>query len=398
MNDYGACDQRTGACLKCLNNTAGPSCEKCAHWHYGDPLVLKNCKPCECDRCGSAQCDAKTGECTCHKNVQGYNCASCGENMWGFSDCAGCNDCKCDPIGSTSTQCNVRTGECSCKPGVGGKQCNQCLSDHWDFTDAGCQKCQCQTAGVQVTNTGGFSCNSTSGYCTCIEGVMGKLCDECKPRWVLVKHVGCKKCDTCVHTLLDDVEMLFVKADGIESGNKDSSLTFKAHNKLVKLENELSLIENSMNPSEYDSTPLLNLQREIKRIQDDLKDLKLFTQYDMTDKIANLTSLLDDANSFNKEINELRIKLDILDGIINDLDSADMSDLKNVTDEQLNLYENIVDQIIRKDFSLSLDKYRKSLDEFKAGTKSSIFFFNLNIFFNTLLFVSLSKLTKLFSV
>jgi len=163
--------------------------------------------------------------------------------------------------------------------------------------------------------------------------------------------------------------MLFVKADGIESGNKDSSLTFKAHNKLVKLENELSLIESSMSPSEYDSTPLLNLQREIKRIQDDLKDLKLFTQYDMTDKIANLTSLLDDANSFNKEINELRIKLDILDGIINDLDSADMSDLKNVTDEQLNLYENIVDQIIRKDFSLSLDKYKKSLDEFKAGRK-----------------------------
>ena len=198
---------------------------------------------------------------------------------------------------------------------------------------------------------------------------MGRLCDECKPRRVLVNHVGCKKCDTCVHTLLDDVEGLFIKADGIESGNKDSSLTFKAHNKLVKLESELSLIENSVKKDEYDATPLISLQREIKRIQDDLKDLKLFTQYNMNDKISNLTNLLDDANSFNKEINELRIKLDILDGIINDLDTADNSDMKNVTDEQLRIYENIVDQITKKDFGQALDNYRKSLDDFQAGKR-----------------------------
>ena len=163
------------------------------------------------------------------------------------------------------------------------------------------------------------------------------------------------------------MEVLFVKADGIESGNKDSSLTFKAHNKLVKLENELSLIEGSVSSADYDSTPLLSLQRDIKRIQNDLKDLKLFTQYNMNDKIANLTSLLGDAESFNKDINELRIKLDILDGIISDLDNSDMTDLRNVTDEQLNMYENIVDQIIRKDFSLTLENYKKSLDEFQKG-------------------------------
>ncbi len=71
MLDYGACDQRTGVCLKCLNNTAGANCEKCADWHYGDPIVSKNCKPCECSKCGSETCDALTGKCTCKRDVQG---------------------------------------------------------------------------------------------------------------------------------------------------------------------------------------------------------------------------------------------------------------------------------------------------------------------------------------
>ena len=367
MNDYGSCDQRTGVCLKCLNNTAGMNCERCADWHYGDPIGLKSCQACACDKCGSSTCDELSGECTCHTNIVGYNCGSCGEDMWGFNECSGCHACSCDPIGSTSSQCDSRTGECSCKPGVGGKRCDQCLSDHWSFSESGCQNCQCKTAGVQVTDTGGFKCNSTSGYCTCIEGVEGKLCDQCKPRWVLVKHVGCKKCDTCVHTLLDDVEVLFLKADGIESGNKDSALTFRAQSKLVKLESEYNFIKDAVSPSQYDSTPLLNLQRAIKAIQSDLKDLKLFTEYNMNDKIKNLTGLLNDAELFNKDLNDLRMKLDVLDGIIGDLDNEDINDLRNITEEQLNVYEGIVDQIAKKDFNATLDKYKSLLHEFESA-------------------------------
>lgn len=370
MRDYDSCDQRTGACLKCLNNTAGINCERCADWHYGDPIVLKNCQKCSCDQCGSESCDEKTGECTCKPNVVGYNCASCGEDMWGFNQCNGCHQCNCDPIGSISSQCDSRTGDCLCKPGVGGKQCNKCLDDHWNFSETGCQKCLCQRAGVQITNTGGFACNSTTGYCTCIEGVSGKLCDTCKPRWVLVNHVGCKKCDTCVNTLLDDVEELFVKADGIESGNRDSSLTFKAHNKLIKLENEFKLIDDAVDPSQYGNTPLLNLQRSIQSIQNDLLGLKLMTEYNINDKIKLLTKLLSDAELFNKDINDLRIKLDVLDQIIDELDKEELNDLKNITDDQLTIYENIVDQISSKDFQSTLDKYKELLDEFETANKT----------------------------
>ena len=65
MNDFDSCDQRTGECKKCLNNTAGPNCSQCAYWHYGDPIVRKDCRPCECSECGSESCDAITGDCKC---------------------------------------------------------------------------------------------------------------------------------------------------------------------------------------------------------------------------------------------------------------------------------------------------------------------------------------------
>lgn len=369
-NSFDSCDQRTGACLKCLNNTAGINCEKCADWHYGDPIDLKNCKTCECDHLGTEICDEKSGECKCKTNVIGYNCASCGENMWGFNQGMGCKECNCDPIGSVRQQCDTNNGKCQCKPGVGGDKCNRCLEDHWNFTESGCQKCKCEKSGVKVTNTGGFACNSTTGHCTCIEGVKGALCDRCDDRWVLVKHVGCKKCDTCVNTLLDDISELVIKADGIESGNKDSSLTFKAHNKLIKLENEFKIIKESTDSSQYDQTPLLNLQRSIITVQNDLLGLKLMTEYNINDKIKLLTKLFNEAELFNKDISDLRIKLDILDEIIDDLDREDVNNYKNITDEQLNIYENLVDQIVKKDFNTTLEKYKDLIRQFNEANQT----------------------------
>jgi hypothetical protein len=115
---------------------------------------------------------------------------------------------------------------------------------------------------------------------------------------------------------------------------------------------------------------LLNLQRAIKAIQNDLKDLKLFTEYNLNDKIKNLTGLLNDAELFNKDLNDLRMKLDVLDGIIGDLDNEDINDLRNVTEEQLTIYEGIVDQIARKDFNATLDKYKSLLQEFENANKT----------------------------
>lgn len=42
--EEGHCDPVTGQCLKCLGNTAGHHCEKCADGYYGDAVIEKNCR------------------------------------------------------------------------------------------------------------------------------------------------------------------------------------------------------------------------------------------------------------------------------------------------------------------------------------------------------------------
>ena len=368
MNDYGSCDQRTGACLKCLNNTTGLDCGQCKYWHFGDPITLKNCRACECDQCGSESCDIVTGECKCKNKVEGPTCASCGENKWGFNQCNGCYDCECDPTGSMSGQCDARTGQCNCKLGVTGKKCDKCQPDHWNFTETGCQNCLCERAGVIVTDTGGFTCNSSTGYCSCIKGVKGKKCDECDDRWALVKHEGCRKCDTCVDTLLDDTDELFMKADSIENGHRNSSLTYKAHSKLVTLEAEFKRLKSGIPVDSYSNTPLANLQRSINHINTQvLPELMLATSFPIGDKITTIKNLLSEAGLLANDINELRAKIEVLDATIMNLDKKDEAAIYNLTDQQLIKYEALVDDIVKKNFNAKVDAYKKVLDDFENG-------------------------------
>ncbi len=326
---------------------------------------------CDCNKVGTHECTSN-GECVCKQNVIGYNCATCKENMWGFNQGDGCKECNCNQIGSVSLQCDANTGQCKCKTGVTGQRCDQCEPDHWNYTSNGCQKCECQRDGVRITETGGYACDSKTGHCTCIEGVKGIRCDQCDDRWVLVKHVGCKKCDTCVNTLLDDVEELFLKTNEIENGNKNYSLTFKAHNKLTKLEEEFNTVKASVDPSQYEIMPLISLRRNIKNVQDDLTSLKQVAEYDVNDKIKTLTRLLNDAELFNKDVGSLNFKLSLLDQIIEEFEKEEYKVHTNISNEQVDYYESIVDQIVKRELSIAVEKHRELVEQFKKGKQSNL--------------------------
>ena len=138
-----------------------------------------------------------------------------------------------------------------------------------------------------------------------------------------MKHQGCKKCDTCIDTLLDDLDILFIKVDGIENGNKNSSLTFKAHNKLIKLENEFKVISDSVDSTTYGSTPLVLLQKQIDNYQKKiLPEFQNMLTYPLADKMKAIKALLTDAENFNAEINGLRNKFDALDTVLNQMDKS----------------------------------------------------------------------------
>ncbi len=186
-----------------------------------------------------------------------------------------------------------------------------------------------------------------------------------------MKHQGCKKCDTCIDTLLDDLDILFIKLDSIEDGNKNSSLTFKAHNKLVKLENEFKLISDSIDPSSYGITSLALFQKQIDNYQRNLlPELQNMLTYPLADKMKAIKTLLADAEEFNAEINSLRNKFDAFDTVLNQMDKSNLDSFRVVTDEELSVYEKLVDSIMKRNLNLTIDKYKNVMLDFEEANKT----------------------------
>ncbi|RMC15554.1 hypothetical protein DUI87_07750 [Hirundo rustica rustica] len=180
--EEGHCDPFTGQCLKCLGNTAGHHCEKCADGYYGDAVIDKNCRACDCAHTQN-NCNADSGQCICPPHTQGQKCELCEENYWGLSPKLGCKACNCSNTGSADLQCDVLTGQCQCKIEFGGRDCSRCALGYRDYPD--CVACDCDLSGTRAETCndteGVCGCEEESGVCTCKENVFGLQCSECKP-------------------------------------------------------------------------------------------------------------------------------------------------------------------------------------------------------------------------
>ncbi|KAM9296559.1 laminin subunit alpha-5 [Gastrophryne carolinensis] len=199
---FSECDPLFGTCSGCMYNTAGQHCELCAPGFYGDAIIAKNCTRCKCSACGTDTCDPTTGRCRCKPGVTGPYCDRCQEGYYGFSGCSGCQRCSCGS-GSTGSSCDAQTGQCSCLPGVTGPRCEHCAPGYWGFGASGCTKCHCK----------GGSCDPRTGECQCSDGLTGKQCDQCsRPYEIPVSHgpevMKCEPCDSCVVTLLEDLQRM----------------------------------------------------------------------------------------------------------------------------------------------------------------------------------------------
>ncbi|XP_063079180.1 laminin subunit alpha-4 [Engraulis encrasicolus] len=176
---FNECSNVTGQCLNCWGNTAGANCERCAPGFYGDAVSAKNCRECQCNKCGTASCDDRTGVCHCRPGVTGRLCDQCEEGHSGFSSCLGCRRCECAAAALKST-CHPLTHSCKCRPGAGGRYCERCLPGHWDYSNSGCKQCDC-----------------ASGHCDMHTG-------ECLPEPSQVSECNIE-CDECIWHLIGDV-------------------------------------------------------------------------------------------------------------------------------------------------------------------------------------------------
>ena len=365
--DPEACDSRTGKC-KCLYNTTGNSCERCLDWYFGDALELKNCQACDCNQVGASRCDNSTGVCECRPNVQGESCTQCKENFWGFDRGIGCDDCACNSAGSISVQCDQKNGQCTCKPGVDGVRCDQCKPGFWKFTEAGCEPCQCRKEGTVAIQSGGYACDAQTGACKCITGMEGQDCGQCKPRWALVENVGCKECNMCTHTLLDELEITENKTRKLDADFLSLDLLTKLIENLEKMDDNYTVYY-AQTKDGLDKLPFFKFRKIVEETRYDLFYLNSLVLTNFTEKFLILTELHSYIADLDKKVNVVRDSADRLDYLIEELSRELESNA--VSDERLAIYEGIVTRLVTGDymnkFNIEKSKALIEINSYKEG-------------------------------
>ncbi|XP_016106182.1 laminin subunit alpha-4 [Sinocyclocheilus grahami] len=203
---FNECNNVTGECLNCWGNTSGDNCERCALGFYGDAISAKDCRECQCDKCGTASCDDRTGVCHCKPGVTGHLCDRCEEGYSGFGSCMGCRRCECASAALRAT-CHPLTHSCQCRPGAGGRYCERCLPGFWDYSPSGCKKCDCPEE----------NCDMHSG--------------ECLPEASKISECNIN-CDACIWSLIGDIRQSNKTLDQVKNSVLNISTGAAANDRL----------------------------------------------------------------------------------------------------------------------------------------------------------------------
>ncbi|CAG5878928.1 unnamed protein product [Menidia menidia] len=212
------CQQRTGACIGCRDNTGGDSCERCANGYYGNPVLGLasggQCRPCPCPdgpdsgRHFAASCyqDNRNRQiiCNCNQGYTGARCEECAPGYYGNPSQPGgrCQPCQCNNNIDMSDMeaCDRQTGECrKCLYNTEGPNCGICRSGYFgDASLRNCRKCTCNFLGTersQCMEREDCVCQRATGQCQCLPSVVGLTCDHCAPdHWNLAGGRGCEAC------------------------------------------------------------------------------------------------------------------------------------------------------------------------------------------------------------
>ncbi|XP_062383791.1 laminin subunit gamma-2 [Sardina pilchardus] len=120
-------------CDRCPRGTTGSRCQVCDNGFYGDPLgergIVRPCQRCQCNGHVNLRlmggCHSITGECLrCMNNTSGPSCENCLPGFHHSNPRDTCKACGCDAVGSYAHECSD-AGQCDCRPGYEGLRCLQ---------------------------------------------------------------------------------------------------------------------------------------------------------------------------------------------------------------------------------------------------------------------------------
>jgi len=210
------CDEMTGVCFNCRDNTIGDHCEMCKDGYHGNPLLgsLEKCRPCNCpdgpngDRQFSTGCkkDDFSGRlmCFCKPGYTGAKCDECASSYWGNPEDPNgiCRKCQCSGNIDENDEnaCDARTGVCTgCLHNTDGVHCEKCRDFYYGSADdRSCTSCSCNSDGTVDSKCVGddCECDAVTGQCQCLDNVVGRRCDQCEPNhWNLKSKKGCESCN-----------------------------------------------------------------------------------------------------------------------------------------------------------------------------------------------------------
>lgn len=213
-----SCNQTTGLCINCRDNTYGYNCEKCKDGYYGKPTEGQICKECMCpggmfgNQFGSTcHFDERIDGvvCNCQEGYVGTRCEQCALNYYGNPMERGstCKKCECnenidmrDP-----TSCDQSNGVCkNCLYNTAGDHCEVCKPGFYgNASNHECIPCNCYTFGTEGHSA--ENCNSKTGQCKCLPNVVGMQCNSCKVDYYGLKSKeGCSYCNCDVEGTNDN--------------------------------------------------------------------------------------------------------------------------------------------------------------------------------------------------
>ncbi|XP_031802383.1 laminin subunit alpha-3 isoform X2 [Sarcophilus harrisii] len=255
----------------CPPDYTGDSCQGCSPGYYRDNkgFYTGRCVPCNCNG-HSNRCQDGSGICiNCQHNTAGANCERCKEGYYGDALQGSCQVCPCPHTNSFATGCVVNGGnvKCSCKPGYVGVQCERCAPGYFGNPQkfgGSCQPCNCNNNGQLI------NCDPLTGDCINQEPKDGgpEECDDC---------------DSCVMTLLKDLE---------------------------KMNDELRLVKSQLQSTTASAATL----EQMKRLETQTKDLRnhlLNYQSAISSHGSKVDALEKNLNSLNQDFETLHEKVQI---------------------------------------------------------------------------------------